>query len=92
MPTTALPGLKAPSVLGPRNIAPFFFAAAAISMASHTGTRSGTSTVSLIPASIAEMAASFTPAAGTKSTEMSMLPNEFAASCGVLNTGMPRTL
>ena len=61
-------------------------------MASHTGTRSGTSTASLIPDSIAEIAASFTPAAGTKSTEISILPNEFTASCGVLNTGTPSTL
>ena len=92
MPTTALPGLNAPSVFGPRNIAPCAFAAAAISMASHTGTRSGTRTVSLIPAVIAEIAASLTPAAGTKSTETSMLPNESTASCGVLNTGTPRTV
>ena len=92
MPTTALPGLNAPSVFGPRNIASFAFAAAAISIASHTGTRSGTSTASLIPASIAEIAASFTPAAGTKTTETSILPNEFTASCGVLNTGTPSTL
>ena len=88
MPTTALPGLKTPSVFGPTNIAPFAFAAAAI----HTGTRSGTSTVSLIPASIAEIAASLTPAAGTNTTEMSILPSAFTASCGVLNTGTPRTV
>src|SRR6184192_2373966 len=86
MPTTALPGLNTPSVFGPTNIAPFAFAAAAISIASQTGTRSGTSTVSLISASIAEIAASFTPAAGTNTTETSILPNEFTASCGVLNT------
>src|SRR5437764_902438 len=72
MPTTALPGLKTPSVFGPTNIAPLAFAAAAISIASHTGTRSGTSTVSLIPDSIAAIAASFTPAAGTNKTEMSI--------------------
>ena len=92
MPTTPLPGLNTPSVFGPTNIAPFALAAAAISIASHTGTRSGTSTVSLIPASIAEMAASFTPAAGTKSTEISILPSAFTASCGVLNTGTPSTV
>ena len=40
MPTTALPGLSAPSVFGPRNIASFPFAAVAISIASHTGTSS----------------------------------------------------
>src|SRR5712691_7900085 len=91
MPTTALPGPKTPSVFGPTNIAPFALAAAAICIASQTGTRSGTSTVSLIPASIAEIAASFTPAAGTKRTEMSILPNELTASCGVLKTGTPRT-
>src|SRR5881396_1498521 len=79
MPTTPLPGLNAPSVFGPRNIAPFAFAAAAISIASHTGTRSGTKTVSLIPPSIAETAASFTPAAGTKTTEMSISPNEYSS-------------
>src|SRR6478736_3779414 len=89
MPTTALPGLNAPSVFGPRNIALFAFATAAISIASHTGTRSGTSTASLIPASIAEIAASFTPAAGTNTTEPSILPTEFTASCGVLNAGPP---
>ena len=92
MPTTPLPGLNTPSVFGPRNIAPFALAAAAISMASHTGTRSGTSTASLIPASMAEMAASFTPAAGTKTTETSISPREFTASPGVLNTGTPSTL
>ena len=92
MPITPLPGLSAPSVFGPRNIAPFAFAAVAISIASQTGTRSGTNTVSLIPASIAEMAAAFTPAAGTKTTEMSISPNESTASRGVLNTGTPSTL
>ena len=92
IPTTPFPGLNAPSVFGPRNIAPFALAAAAISMASHTGTRSGTSTASLIPASMAEMAASFTPAAGTKTTETSISPREFTASPGVLNTGTPSTL
>src|SRR5438132_4350395 len=92
MPTTAFPVLRTPSVFGPRNVAPLPLVAAAISIASHTGTRSGTSTVSLMPASIAEIAASFTPAAGTKTTETSILPNDFTASCGVLNTGTPSTL
>src|SRR5213082_1739671 len=92
IPTTPLPGLNTPSVFGARNIAPLGLGAAAISSASHTGTRSGTSTVSLMPALIAEIAASFTPAAGTKSTEISMPPSTFTASCGVLNTGTPNTV
>ena len=92
IPTTPLPGLSTPRVLGPRNVAPFVLAAAAISIASHTGTRSGTSTASLIPASMAEMAASFTPAAGTKTTEISISPKDSTASCGVLNTGTSSTL
>ena len=92
IPTTPLPGLNTPSVFGPRNVAPFALAAAAISIASHTGTRSGTSTVSLIPASIAEIAAFFRPPAGTKTTEMSIFPMALTASCGVLNTGTPRTV
>ena len=90
MPTTPLPGLSTPSVFGPRNLALFARAAAAISIASQTGTRSGTSTVNLIPASIAEIAASFTPAAGTNKTEMSISPSAATASRGVLKTGTPR--
>ena len=92
IPTTALPGLKIPSVFGPTNVAPFALAAAAISIASQTGTRSGTSTVSLIPASMAAIAASFTPAAGTNSTEISIFPRAFTASCGESNTGTPSTV
>ena len=74
IPTTAPPGCPGdaiPKVFGPTKFAPFAFAAFAITIASHTGTRSATSTTSLMPALIASSAASFTPAAGTNSTDTS---------------------
>ena len=96
MPTTARPGEMTPSVLGPTNRAPCSSAAAAIAMASQTGTRSGTRTTVFTPASMASMAADFTRRAGTKTTETSIGPPDFSsqdafASLTVSKTGTPWT-
>ncbi len=91
IPTTALPGLRTPSVLGPTKHAPWSFATAAICIVSHKGTRSGTSTNNVMPASIASIVASLTSGAGTKITEISTAPTSAIASATESNTGAPWT-
>jgi hypothetical protein len=74
MPITPWPGLITPNVLGPMKRASCSLALAAMAMASHSGTRSGTSSSIFTPASIASTAAGLTSLAGTKTTEMSISP------------------
>ncbi len=80
MPSTALPGLSTPRVLGPVKLAPASLAAFEIANTSQMGTRSGTMTSSLTPAAIDSSAAALTMGAGINRTEMSNGPDLSHAS------------